>query len=50
MFTRIPQPLSYAEALLGHYTQLARAADGASLLGDFVLAAAGLSDCELAQL
>ncbi|MCP8463998.1 sigma 54-interacting transcriptional regulator [Pseudomonas sp. ZM23] len=50
MFMRVPQPLHYAEALLEHYTDLARAADGGALLGGFVQAAARLADCELAQL
>ena len=50
MFLRIPQPLHYAEALLEQYARLARAADAGSLLGDFVLAAAQLADCELVQL
>ncbi|RON08111.1 sigma-54-dependent Fis family transcriptional regulator [Pseudomonas brassicacearum] len=50
MFTRVPQPLKYAEALLAQFASLSRAADGAALLGDFVRAVAELSGCELSQL
>ncbi len=50
MFTRVPQPLVYAEALLAKFASLSRAADGAALLGDFVRAVAELSGCELSQL
>lgn len=50
MFTLVPQPLVYAEALLAHFASLSRAADAATLLGDFVRAVAGLSGCELSQL
>ena len=50
MFTQMPQPLAYAEALLAQFASLARAANGAELLGDFVRGLAELSGCELAQL
>ncbi|VVP52660.1 sigma-54 interaction domain-containing protein [Pseudomonas fluorescens] len=50
MFTQVPQPLVYAEALLAQFASLSRAADGASLLGDFVRGLAELSGCELTQL
>lgn len=50
MFTRVPQPLVYAEALLAKFASLSRAADGAALLGEFVRAVAELSGCELSQL
>jgi len=50
MFTRVPQPLAYAEALLAQFASLSRATDSAALLGDFVRAVAGLSGCELSQL
>ncbi|TVT86344.1 sigma-54-dependent Fis family transcriptional regulator [Pseudomonas sp. H3(2019)] len=50
MFTRVPQPLVYAEALLAKFASLSCAADGAALLGDFVRAVAELSGCELSQL
>ena len=50
MFTQVPQPLLYAEALLAQFASLSRSADGAALLGDFVRGVAGLSGCELTQL
>ncbi|MHC8303374.1 sigma-54 interaction domain-containing protein [Pseudomonas sp. PB3P13] len=50
MFTQVPQPLVYAEALLAQFSSLSRAADGAALLGDFVRGVASLSGCELTQL
>ncbi|MVV47865.1 sigma-54-dependent Fis family transcriptional regulator [Pseudomonas sp. PB120] len=50
MFTQVPQPLNYAEALLAQFASLSRAADGAALLGDFMRAVAQLSGCELTQL
>ncbi|MBA1232775.1 sigma 54-interacting transcriptional regulator [Pseudomonas viridiflava] len=50
MFTQMPQPLAYAEALLAQFASLARAANGAELMGDFVRGLAELSGCELAQL
>lgn len=50
MFTSVPQPLAYAEALLAQFASLSRATDGPALLGAFVRALAELSGCELAQL
>ena len=50
MFTRVGQPLVYAEALVAQFTSLSRVSDCATLLGDFVRAAAELSACELSQL
>ncbi|WP_095171731.1 sigma-54-dependent Fis family transcriptional regulator [Pseudomonas sp. Irchel 3H3] len=50
MFTQVPQPLVYAEALLVQFASLSRATDGTALLGDFVRGLAELSGCELAQL
>lgn len=50
MFTQVPQPLAYAEALLAQFAALSRASDGAALLGDFVRGLAELSGCELTQL
>ncbi|MFJ4143271.1 sigma 54-interacting transcriptional regulator [Pseudomonas sp. NPDC089734] len=50
MFTRIPQPLIYAEALLAQFACLSRAADREALLNDFVRGVAELAGCELAQL
>ncbi|TBU76591.1 sigma-54-dependent Fis family transcriptional regulator [Pseudomonas daroniae] len=50
MFTQVPQPLAYAEALLAQFASLSRAADGAGLVGDFVRGLTELSGCELAQL
>jgi sigma-54-dependent transcriptional regulator len=50
MFAEVPQPLRYAEALLGRYAELAGAASGERLLADLVRAAAELADCALGQL
>ncbi|UVK98699.1 sigma-54-dependent Fis family transcriptional regulator [Pseudomonas sp. B21-048] len=50
MFTQVPQPLAYAEALLAQFATLSHAADGAALLGHFVRGLAELSGCELTQL
>ncbi|KPG99618.1 Fis family transcriptional regulator [Pseudomonas sp. RIT-PI-q] len=50
MFTQVPQPLVYAEALLAQFASLSRVADGAALLGEFVRGLAELSGCELTQL
>lgn len=50
MFTQVPQPLAYAEALLANFSSLSRASDGSALLGTFVRGVAELSGCELAQL
>lgn len=50
MFSQVPQPLLYAEALLAQFASLSRATDGTALLGDFVRGLTELSGCELAQL
>src|SRR5690606_26081985 len=50
MFAEVPQPLRYAEALLGRYAELAGAASAERLLADLVRAAAELADCALGQL
>ncbi len=50
MFSQIPQPLRYAEALLQRFAQLARHASADALLGGLVEAAAQLSASELSQL
>ena len=50
MFSQVPQPLAYAEALLAQFTNLSRVTDGATLPGIFVRSLAELSGCELAQL
>ena len=50
MFNQVPQPLRYAEALLGRFAGLARAANADSLLGGLVETAAQLSNCQLSQL
>lgn len=50
MFSQVPQPLVYAEALLAQLASLSRATNGTALLGDFVRGLAELSGCELAQL
>ena len=50
MFTSVPQPLAYAEALLAQFSSLSRAMDGAVLLKAFVRGLAELSQCELTQL
>ncbi|WPN45371.1 sigma-54 interaction domain-containing protein [Pseudomonas sp. P8_241] len=50
MFTQVSQPLAYAEALLGQFTKLSRAANDAALLGELVQGVAELSGCELTQL
>jgi sigma-54-dependent transcriptional regulator len=50
MLADLKQPLVYAEALLGQFTGLSRAADGGALLADFVRGVAQLSGCELTQL
>jgi len=49
MFTSVPQPLAYAEALLAQFSRLSRTPDIAGLLEGFVRAAAELSQCDLAQ-
>lgn len=50
MFSQVPQPLRYAEALLQCFAILARASDGDALLGGLVESAAQLSGSELSQL
>jgi sigma-54-dependent transcriptional regulator len=50
MFSQLPQPLAYAEALLEEFGSLARAVDEASLFSGLVSGLARLSGCELAQL
>jgi len=50
MFSQVPQPLRYAEALLQRFAGLARSANGDALLGGLVEAAAQLSGCALSQL
>ncbi|OAB51398.1 sigma-54 interaction domain-containing protein [Pseudomonas thivervalensis] len=50
MFKTLLQPLDYAEALLAQFSNLARLADGAELVGTFIQGVARLSGCELAQL
>lgn len=50
IFTQVPQPLAYAEALLAQFACLSRAADGVALLGSFARGLATLSDCELTQI
>jgi len=50
MFTSVPQPLAYAEALLAQFSSLSRAMDGVVLLKAFVRGLAELSQCELTQL
>lgn len=50
MFSQVPQPLRYAEALLQRFATLARAANSDALLGGLVESAAQLSGSELSQL
>lgn len=50
MFTRVAQPLIYAEAVLAQFASLSRVTDEGALLADFVRATASLSGCELSQL
>ncbi|MBM3108110.1 sigma 54-interacting transcriptional regulator [Pseudomonas sp. V1] len=50
MFTRVAQPLIYAEALLAQFASLSRTTNVSALLREFVHGAAGLSGCELIQL
>lgn len=49
MFTSVPRPLAFAEALLAQYAKLSRTVDVTALLGDFACGLAELSGCELAQ-
>ncbi|WP_339523878.1 sigma-54 interaction domain-containing protein [Pseudomonas sp. EA_35y_Pfl2_R111] len=50
MFSQVPQPLRYAEALLQRFATLARASNSDALLGGLVESAAQLSGSELSQL
>ncbi|MBV6287996.1 sigma 54-interacting transcriptional regulator [Pseudomonas aegrilactucae] len=50
MFTHVPQPLHYAEALLTHFASLSRLGRELALQETFVRAVAELSGCELSQL
>ena len=50
MFSRVPQPLAFAEALLAQFGALSRETDIAALLGGFARAVGELSGCELSQL
>ncbi|NVZ50489.1 sigma 54-interacting transcriptional regulator [Pseudomonas sp. B6002] len=50
LLDQLPQPLVYAERLLGWYTRLGADEDASSLLELCVAAVAQLSDCELCQL
>ncbi len=49
MFTGVPEPLAYAQALLTQFAHLSQASDGSALLGAFAHGLADLSGCELAQ-
>jgi len=49
MFNQVPQPLAYAEQLLGAFASLAQVSERAQLLGDFARLASQLTGCELAQ-
>ncbi|MEF9673874.1 hypothetical protein QNM99_23860 [Pseudomonas sp. PCH446] len=49
MFTEVPQPLAYAETLLGTFASLSRMADDARLLEEFAFAVGQLTGSELAQ-
>ncbi|EIK93170.1 Fis family transcriptional regulator [Pseudomonas sp. M47T1] len=48
-FNQVPQPLAYAERLLGAFASLAQAPEQARLLGGFACLASQLTGCELAQ-
>jgi sigma-54-dependent transcriptional regulator len=50
MFSQMPQPLVYAEALLAQFAKLSRAENEAGLLGDFARGLSEISGCELTQL
>ncbi|MCW1244724.1 sigma 54-interacting transcriptional regulator [Pseudomonas sp. SAICEU22] len=50
MFSHVPEPLAYAQALLAQFSSLSQTADDATLLGDFTRGTARLSGCELVQL
>lgn len=46
MFSRVPQPLAFAEALLAQFGALSRETDITALLGGFARAVGELSGCE----
>jgi sigma-54-dependent transcriptional regulator len=50
IFSGVPEPLRYAQAVLAQFSSLSRALDAPTVLGDFVRGAAELSACELSQL
>ncbi|MGZ9706821.1 sigma-54 interaction domain-containing protein [Pseudomonas sp. GNP013] len=50
MFSRLPQPLAYAETLMGWFCRLGRGADENTLADLCVAGVAQLSQCELGQL
>ena len=50
MFNQLPQPLHYAQALLEHFSRLARLTDSRRLCQGLVESASQLTDCELSQL
>ncbi|WP_421552563.1 sigma-54 interaction domain-containing protein [Pseudomonas yamanorum] len=50
LFTQLPNPLDYADALLGWFTRLGIDSDESTLAEDFAAGAAQLSGCELSQL
>lgn len=50
MFTHVPEPLAYAQALLEQFASLSHAQSVKVLLGDCVRSLAQLSGCELTQL
>lgn len=50
MFTHVPKPLAYAQALLEQFASLSQAESVKVLLGDCVRSLAQLSGCELTQL
>jgi sigma-54-dependent transcriptional regulator len=50
MFSQVPHPLHYAEALLQRFAALARLSNRAALLDALAESSAQLSDCELSQL
>ena len=50
LFTQLPQPLAYADALLGWFTRLGLDDDASTLPHLCVTAAAQLSQCEFSQL
>lgn len=50
MFNQLPQPLRYAQALLEHFSRLARLTDSRRLCQGLVESASQLTGCELSQL